>query len=239
MAGARWFVNPVLKEIIMPLANPRRRGRRGGNWATAWLGNRRRHRHHRRHRRNPGGSSGSFGVMTLASHPSDVIIGGTVGAASGFLALALPNWLLPFPGVTIMDRVLRLASRAAAGGLVYTAVKKFAPRYSGASLAVITAAVGGGFVLDMLGITLAIGRGDTSLQPGQLIPSGFTWPSFTGYSVPQGYAGVARTGGGVAMRGLMAPRYSTLAGYSRRQGMAGLYSANSYTPTGMGANLYP
>lgn len=211
MAGARWFVNPArgrrtnpwIKEIVMPFANPRRHRRRhhrsharhSRNWPI--IVNPR----HRRHRGRGGAVGGLVGGTGMFfRNPGDLLMGGAVGSVAAFAAIAVPNWLLPTPGTGLMDKVIRFASRAAAGGLLYTLIKQMAPRYAASALTGVTIAVGGGAVFDLMGVTLAIGRGDTILLPGQLLPTGF---SFTGYTRPMGT--------------IVAPRHAQLGAYTPRQ----------------------
>jgi len=135
---------------------------------------------------------------------------------AAFGAIAVPNWLLPFPGTGIMDKVLRFVSRAAAGGLLYTLIRQTAPRYTTSALTGVSIAVGGGAVLDLLGITLAIGKGDTVLMPGQLIPTGMNF-GFTGYTRPMGVGNIA------------ASRYAQLGAYTRPQvAFRGIHGPGSY-----------
>jgi len=142
------------------------------------------------------------GAAMFFRNPGDLLMGGAVGSVAAFASIAIPNWLLPFPGVGIMDKVIRFASRAAIGGLLYSLVRQMAPRYATSALTGVSIAVGGGAVLDLLGITLAIGKGDTVLLPTQLIPTGLNF-GFTGYTRPMG--------------AIMAPRGAQLGAYTPRQ----------------------
>ncbi len=201
------------------IANPRRHRRRHGrhharrNWPI--IMNPRHRRHHR------GGGGGGRGIGGLVGgtgiffrNPGDLLIGGAVGSLAAFGAIAVPNWLLPFPGVGIMNKVLRFASRAAAGGLLYTLIKQMAPRYAAGALTGVTIAVGGGAILDLMGITLAIGKGDTVLMPAQLIPTGLDF-GFTGYTRPMG--------------AIAAPRYAQLGAYTRQQtAFRGIHGPGSF-----------
>jgi hypothetical protein len=206
----------------MPFANPRNRhhhrrhhrnrshGAARHNWPI--IMNR-----HRRHHRNPEGG----GVTMFMRKPGDLLMGGAVGAVAAFGSIAFPNSFLPFPGTTMMDKVLRLASRAAAGGLLVTLMRKMAPRYANDALIGATIAVGGGFVLDLLGITLAIGKGDTVLLPGQLVPTNLSsmFTSITG----QPLAGYTRPMGALAM-----PAGGTFGAYSSPQvPFRGIYGPGS------------
>lgn len=201
----------------MPFANPRRHRRRHGrhharhsrNWPI--IVNPRHRRHHRGH----GGGAGVGGGATMFfKNPSDLLMGGAVGSLAAFGAISVPNWLLPFPGTGIMDKVLRLASRAAAGGILYTLIRKMAPRYAASALTGVTIAVGGGAVLDLLGVTLAVGKGDTVLLPSQLIPTSLNF-GFTGYTKPMG--------------SLAVPRYAQLGAYTRPQtAFRGIHGPGSF-----------
>lgn len=211
----------------MPFTNPRRRHHRRNrrhharrNWPI--IMNR-----HRRHRRNPGGAAD---VTMFMRQPGDLLMGGAVGAVAAFGSIAFPNSFLPFPGTTIMDKVLRLASRAAAGGLIVSLMRKVAPKYSQDAMIGATIAVGGGFVLDLLGITLAIGKGDTVLLPGQLIPTGFSLGSF---GAP--LAGYTRPMGALAM-----PRGGTFGTYTRPQvAFRGIHGPGSFgISSEMGTRIY-
>ncbi len=234
MAGARWFVNPRtrgrgnpwIKEIIMPfMANPRHRRRHHRHHARRnWpiIVNPRHRRHHRGH----GGGGGVAGGATMFfKNPGDLLMGGAIGSLAAFGAISVPNWLLPFPGTGIMDKVLRLASRAAAGGLLYTLIRKMAPRYAASALTGVTIAVGGGAVLDLLGVTLAVGKGDTVLLPSQLIPTGINF-GFTGYTRPMG--------------AIMAPQYAQLGAYTRPQAaFRGIHGPGSFgISSEMGTRVY-
>jgi hypothetical protein len=161
--------------------------------------------------------------------PGELLMDGAVGAITAFSSIAIPNSFLPFPGPDIMSKVLRLASRAAAGGLMVTLVRNMAPRYAPAALIGTTIAVGGGFVLDLLGITLAIGKGDTVLLPGQLLPTGLS----TMFGTP--LAGYTRPMGALAL-----PQYGTFGAYSRPQvAFRGIYGPGSFgISSEMGSRIY-
>jgi hypothetical protein len=183
---ARWFVNPFVKETgMMGFWNPRRRRRHHPR-------SHHRRRHRARHRRNPillqnprrgRGGRGAFGVMTLLSRPQMLLVDGTAGTVSAFMTLAVPNWLLPFPGSDMMSRVLRFASRAVAGGLIYDLGRRMMPRQAPAILSGAMVAVGGGLVLDLLNTRLEIGQGDTTVTPATLI-GGFA--GYGAYTRPMG-----------------------------------------------------
>jgi hypothetical protein len=218
----------------MPFANPRRRHHRKNrhrhhrarhNFPLLW------NAHRRRRHRNPGSAVG--GATLLIRHPKDLVMGGAVGAVAAFGAIAFPNSFLPYPGTDLTSRVIRLASRAAAGGLIYMLVKRVLPRYGQDALMGATIAVGGGAVLDFLGITLAIGKGDTVLMPGQLIPTGFNMASL-GFPSGGAVAGYTRPMGALAM-----PRGGTLGAYSHPQtSFRGIHGPGSFGLSPMGDRLY-
>jgi hypothetical protein len=122
-------------------------------------------RRHGRHsvRHNPGPIAN---VTALVRHPMPTLMDGLVGTVSAYLTISLPNWLLPFPGTDLMSKVLRLVTRAAAGGLVVMV----APRGS-RHAAIAGASIGavGSFAFDFLGTRLIVGSGDTGQVPLALL----------------------------------------------------------------------
>ena len=197
---ALWFVNPLLKEMGMYALNPKRhrsrhRARRRRNPSPFFLmGNARhkRHRgHHRRHRyaHNPMGSGPLGAIMGVVKHPMDYVINGAMGTLGAVIVIGVPNQFLGgttgalatyYNDAGYTGKIVRGLSRVAAGGLAYWAARKFMPRSAGSVAAGATIAAGGAFILDLLGTSLTIGRGDA----GQTI-SGFfssiSAPGFTGY----------------------------------------------------------
>lgn len=150
---------------MFSLVNPRRRRHHKHNA---------RRRHHRRHRgyainprRHHGGSS--LGVLSMVQHPGDAVSKGLFGVLGAFLPVAVPNWLLPFPGTDIMSKVLRFGSRAAAAGLMV----QFGGRMAGRNLDALKVGayigVAGGTLLDLLGTRIVVGYGDVTQTPGQLL----------------------------------------------------------------------
>jgi hypothetical protein len=131
----------------MMYGNPRRR-RRGG------------------YRHNPGMMAD---LQHVVSHPMDAVMDGTLGLLSAYLTISIPNWILPFPGPGLMDRVIRLATRVAAGGLVYGLLS---PLGGGSKDAIRAgAAMGsvGGAIFDFLGTRVIIGADDTRQTPLALL----------------------------------------------------------------------
>lgn len=148
---------------MFSLVNPRRRHHKKSH-----------RRHHRRHhyginpRRHHSGG-GSLGMMSMIQHPGDAVSKGLFGVLGAFLPVAVPNWLLPFPGTDIMSKVLRFGSRAAAAGLMI----QFGGRMAGRNLDALKVGayigVAGGTLLDFLGTRIVVGYGDTTQTPGQLL----------------------------------------------------------------------
>jgi len=144
--GRSWAMNPYLREVGM-LVNPRHR------------------RHHRRHsyRHNPLGG-GPLGALTQTfKHPMASVMDGLTGALAMYMTIAIPNWILPFPGVDLMSKLLRLGTRVAAGGLIVSFFKQPAVR-TGASIGAL-----GGSVFDFLGTRIIVGQGDTGQTPLALL----------------------------------------------------------------------
>lgn len=144
--GARkWAINPYLREVSM-LGNPRR--------------------HRRSHyRHNPMGGGMTGAVMNTFKNPMASVVDGASGALAMYLTIAIPNWILPFPGSDIMSKVLRLVTRVATGGLLtgffggkHPAVK------TGASIGAI-----GGSLFDFFGTRIIVGAGDTGQTPLALL----------------------------------------------------------------------
>lgn len=143
--GRSWVANPYLREVGMFSSNPRR--------------------HRRHHRRNPGGlSSGAVGALKGVIHnPMSTVTSGLYGLLAAYLTISLPNWLLPFPGISFTDKLLRAATRVAAGGLLIGFFKHPAVA-TGASIGAI-----GSTVFDFLGTRVIIGAGDTGQTPLALL----------------------------------------------------------------------
>jgi len=137
-------VNPhLLREVGMAFGNPRRR---------------------KHYRHNPGMMAD---LQRVASHPMDAVMEGTLGALSAYLTISIPNWLLPYPGADIMSRVIRAASRVAAGGLVYALLSPLGSRdavRAGAAIGAI-----GSTVFDFMGTRVIIGANDTGQTPLALL----------------------------------------------------------------------
>lgn len=158
-------VNPhLLREVGMMYGNPRHRGRR-------------------HHYGNPGG--GMVGeIQGFMRSPMDHVMSAAATGLGAFGAIALPNWLLPFPGNDIMSRLIRLATRLAAAGLI----TGFAPaRYrssvrDGAMLGAV-----GSSIFDFMGTRIIIGAGDTGQTPMALVA-----PLTTTAAAPAATAAYAR-----------------------------------------------
>lgn len=141
-------VNPhLLKEVGMMYGNPRRRGRR-----------------HYSH--NPGMMSD---VQHFISHPMDMVMDGTLGALSAYLTISIPNWILPFPGADLMSRIIRLATRVAAGGLVASLLTPMARGSAGAIRGGAAIGAIGSTIFDFMGTRVIIGANDTGQTPLALL----------------------------------------------------------------------
>ena len=123
-----------------------------------------RHRRYRRYSRNPAGPVAS--VMALTRRPGAILMDGVVGTLSAYMTIAIPNWLLPFPGIDFMSKILRLVSRVAAGGLIVMVAPTGSrpAAVAGASIGAI-----GSTALDFFGTRLIIGAGDTGQLPLALL----------------------------------------------------------------------
>jgi len=131
----------------MAFGNPRRRGRRS-------------------YRHNPGMMAD---VQRVWTHPMDTLLDGTLGAVSAYMTIAIPNWLLPYPGADIMSRVIRAVSRVAAGGLVYALFSPLAPGSKEAIRAGAAIGAIGSTIFDFMGTRLIIGATDTGQTPLALL----------------------------------------------------------------------
>lgn len=208
--GAAWlpahYSNPsVIKEVAMFGLNPRRRRRHA-------------RRHHYRHNPRRHGRGARVGVMSMIQNPMDTVTKGLVGSVGVFLPIATANWLLPFPGVDIMSRLLRFATRAAAAGLIVQFGSRMVGRSADALKTGAFIGVAGSTVLDFLGTAVLIGRGDTGQVPQQLL-AGFMQPATTTATGTAGlgaaYTAARRIGVGAA--------YTA----QRRIGMGGLHGQQS------------
>jgi hypothetical protein len=189
--GRSWNINPYLREVGMSV-NPRRRRRRS-------------------YRLNPagmfGGATGAIG--RVVSNPVKSVMDGLTGALAMYMTIAIPNWLLPFPGTDLMSKGIRLATRVAAGGLLVAIFPQESVK-QGASIGAL-----GGSALDFFNTRVIIGSGDVGQTPLALLAP---VTGMTAYSRPML----------PAARGLNA--YSTpmtaaargLAAYSRNPGMSGI-----------------
>jgi hypothetical protein len=206
--GAAWALpshyrgNPSLIKEVMGTMNPHRRRRS-------------RYHHNPRHRRHGGGGHGmsSVGVMSMVRDPLGTATKGLVGSVGVFLPIVTANWLLPFPGTDIMSRLLRFATRAAAGGLLIQFGGRFMGRNAEAFKIGAFIGVAGSTVLDFLGTAILVGKGDvTQTSPMQLI-AGFTTPAPAAGTAGLGAAYTRRLGVGAA--------------YSRALGLRGLHGGQS------------
>lgn len=163
-------INPALLREVGMLMNPHRR------------------RHGRRHhyRGNPGPLAAVKGVIR---NPGQTVMDGAVSVLGGYLALALPNQFLPFPGVTLMDKVLRALTRVAAGGLVIMGARKVLPRSAQAVAAGVAFTTIGSTVLDLFNTRIVVGAGDTA-QIG-FLPGGFSL-GLGAYARPMGLGAYTR-----------------------------------------------
>jgi hypothetical protein len=133
----------------MMYGNPRRRGRR---------------HHHYAH--NPGMMAD---VQHFISHPMGMVMDGTLGALSAYLTISIPNWILPFPGADLMSRVIRLATRVAAGGLVASLLTPMARGSAGAIRGGAAIGAIGSTIFDFMGTRVIIGANDTGQTPLALL----------------------------------------------------------------------
>jgi hypothetical protein len=197
--------NPSLIKEVGMFGNPRRHRRR------------RSHRYHhnpKRHRRSHGGGSHGVGVMTMVKDPMGTVTKGLVGSVGVFLPIATANWLLPFPGTDIMSRLLRFATRAAAGGLIVSFGSKFVGRSAEALKIGAFIGVAGSTVLDFLGTRVVLGLGDTQQVPMQLL---------AGFSAPAAAPVVGTAGLGAAYT----KRLGVGAAYSKALGLRGLHGGGA------------
>jgi len=145
--GRSWSINPYLREVGM-LSNPRRRRRRRSSY-----------------RLNPsgmfGGATGAIG--RVVSNPVKSVMDGLTGALAMYMTIAIPNWLLPFPGTDLMSKGLRLATRVAAGGLLVAVFPQESVK-QGASIGAL-----GGSALDFFNTRVIIGSGDVGQTPLALL----------------------------------------------------------------------
>jgi hypothetical protein len=211
--GSEWLPshyagNPgLLKEVGMFGLNPHRKHHRKGH-----RGHRRYHKHRTFYTINPKGSGG-VGVMSMISRPMETVTNGLAGAVGVFLPIAVPNWLLPFPGTDIMSKAIRFATRAAAAGLMLQFGGRFLGRYAAAFKAGAYIGVAGSTVLDFMGTNIVIGYGDTTQTPGRLL-AGFSAPAATTTTT------VAGLGAAYQRQRGMGAAYS-------RMGLRGLHGANA------------
>jgi hypothetical protein len=163
-------VNPhLLKEVGMMYGNPRRR-----------------RRHHYSH--NPGMMSD---VQHFISHPMGMLADGTLGALSAYLTISIPNWILPFPGADLMSRVIRLATRVAAGGLVASLLTPMARGSAGAIRGGAAIGAIGSTIFDFMGTRVIIGANDTGQTPLALLAP-LTGGTTTTTTAPAATAAYAR-----------------------------------------------
>jgi hypothetical protein len=211
--GSEWLPshyagNPgLLKEVGMFGLNPRHHRRRRHHRGH---GRHRYHKHHTFYTTNPRGTGG-VGVMSMISRPMETVTNGLTGAVGVFLPIAIPNWLLPFPGTDIMSKAIRFATRAATAGLLLQFGGPMLGRYAQAFKAGAYIGVAGSTVLDFMGTNIVLGYGDTTQTPGRLL-AGFQAPATTTTVAGLGAAYQRSRGMGAA--------------YSR-MGLRGLHGANA------------
>lgn len=157
------------------------------------------HRRHRRYHHNPMGG-GMIGAVTgVVRHPMASITEGVTGALAMYLTIAVPNWILPFPGVDLMSKVVRLLTRVAAGGLLYGFWRTEAVK-TGAMIGSV-----GGAVLDFVGTRIVVGSGDTGQTPLALLaPVTGGVSAYTRTMVPTGAHAYSRPIIGAARAGMSA-----------------------------------
>jgi hypothetical protein len=196
--------NPSLIKEVGMFGNPHRRHRR-----RRYSHNPRRHRGARHHSGGHG-----VGVMTMVRDPMGTVTKGLVGSVGVFLPIATANWLLPFPGTDIMSRLLRFATRAAAGGLIVQFGSRFVGRSAEALKIGAFIGVAGSTVLDFLGTRVVVGLGDTQQVPMQLL-AGFTAPA------------AATVTGTAGLGAAYTKRLGVGAAYSKALGMRGLHGGGA------------
>jgi hypothetical protein len=147
---------------------------------------RRRRRHHYSH--NPGMMSD---VQHFISHPMGMLADGTLGALSAYLTISIPNWILPFPGADLMSRVIRLATRVAAGGLVASLLTPMARGSAGAIRGGAAIGAIGSTIFDFMGTRVIIGANDTGQTPLALLAP-LTGGTTTTTTAPAATAAYAR-----------------------------------------------
>lgn len=124
----------------------------------------------RRHRRHYSHNPGMMGdLQHMVSHPMGVLADGTLGALSAYLTISIPNWILPFPGADLMSRVIRLATRVAAGGLVSSLLIPMARGSAGAIRGGAAIGAIGSTIFDFMGTRVIIGANDTGQTPLALL----------------------------------------------------------------------
>jgi hypothetical protein len=132
----------------------------------------------------------------------DAVTDGLSGALAMYMTIAIPNWILPFPGVDLMSKLIRTATRIATGGLLVGFFGRYSPAIkSGASIGAI-----GGAVLDFFGTRVIVGQGDVAQTPLALLaPLTGTMAAYTRPILPSGRGLNAYTGPMIAAaRGLAA-----------------------------------
>lgn len=152
-------------------------------------GNPRRRRRHHSYAHNPGMMSD---LQHFVSHPMGMLADGTLGAVSAYLTISIPNWILPtFTGPDLMSRVVRLALRVAAGGLVSSLLSPMARGSAPAIRAGAVIGAVGGAVFDFMGTRVIIGNGDVGQTPLSLLAP-LTGGTTTTTTAPAATAAYAR-----------------------------------------------
>lgn len=115
----------------------------------------------------------TFNVMgdlqDVIRNPMDAVMDGGLGLLTAYMTIAIPNWLLPYPGADITSRLIRAASRVAAGGLLYSLLVPMARGSAGAIKAGAAMGSIGATLFDFLGTRVIIGANDTGQTPMALL----------------------------------------------------------------------
>ena len=138
-----------------------------------------------RYGRNPAG------LAQVARRPIPFLFDGLLGMVGAFLTITIPNSFFPVTGTDLMSKLLRGASRVAAGGLVYWGARRFMPGSAGAVGAGVSLASAGSVVFDFLNLNLILGAGD-SIQTLNMLSGLNPFGGLTGRYVSQLQGGRVR-----------------------------------------------
>lgn len=134
------------------------------------------------------------GLAQVARRPIPFLFDGLLGMLGAFLTITLPNSFFPVTGADFLSKLLRGASRVAAGGVVYWGARKFLPRSAGAVGAGVGLAASGSLVFDFLNMNLILGAGD-SIQTLNMLTGLNPFGGLTGrYVQPNRVRGVLQGG---------------------------------------------